>query len=395
MQSSVPVAIVGAGPYGLSLASHLRARGMEFKIFGKPMDSWKTQMPAGMKLKSEGFASSLSDAMDSFTLAAYCRENRLQYADIGIPVPIETFIDYGAEFQRRLVPDVDQREVANVKPLAGGFEVTLSDNEKLLADKVVVAVGVGYFPHMPKQLENLPTALVSHSSGHSNLQGFRGKEVTVVGAGSSAIDLAGLLNEAGASVRLVARCKSLSFHAPPEHGRRPLRERLRHPRSGLGIGWRSRLCNDMPLMFRTMPRQFRLGVVRSHLGPSGGWFSRDKINNGVATHLGAEMTHVTARGDKIFLRIKTDEREERELECDHIIAATGYRPDLSRLPFMSAEALASIHTVDRTPVLSSRFESSLRGLFFIGPVSANVFGPLMRFSCGNRFAARRVASHIA
>src|SRR5260370_23419970 len=95
------VAIIGAGPYGLSIAAHLRARGIECRIFGRPMDTWLTRMPKGMCLKSEGFASSLYDANLEFTLGTYCKRENLPYADIGLPVPLETFTKYGLEFQKR------------------------------------------------------------------------------------------------------------------------------------------------------------------------------------------------------------------------------------------------------------------------------------------------------
>ena len=51
------VAIVGAGPYGLSLAAHLTHLGPGLRVFGRPMDSWRRHMPKGMLLKSDGFAS--------------------------------------------------------------------------------------------------------------------------------------------------------------------------------------------------------------------------------------------------------------------------------------------------------------------------------------------------
>ena len=51
------VVIIGAGPYGLSVAAHLRAHGVAFRIFGAPLDSWRNHMPVGMMLKSDGFAS--------------------------------------------------------------------------------------------------------------------------------------------------------------------------------------------------------------------------------------------------------------------------------------------------------------------------------------------------
>jgi cation diffusion facilitator CzcD-associated flavoprotein CzcO len=62
------IVIVGAGPYGLSVAAHLRRHGLPFRIFGSPMQqSWRSNMPAGMFLKSEGRASSLSDPAGSYT----------------------------------------------------------------------------------------------------------------------------------------------------------------------------------------------------------------------------------------------------------------------------------------------------------------------------------------
>src|SRR5216683_218341 len=109
------VAIIGAGPYGLSIAAHLRARGVDFRIFGSPMHTWITQMPRGMRLKSEGFASSLYDPESSFTLGHYCRERGLPYADTGKPVPLEKFIDYGLEFQKRLVPELENKLIVSVE----------------------------------------------------------------------------------------------------------------------------------------------------------------------------------------------------------------------------------------------------------------------------------------
>ena len=73
------VAIIGAGPYGLSIAAHLRSLGIPFRIFGTPVDTWRRHMPAGMSLKSDGFASCLSDPDDKGTLEAYCAERGIPY----------------------------------------------------------------------------------------------------------------------------------------------------------------------------------------------------------------------------------------------------------------------------------------------------------------------------
>ena len=86
----------------------------------------------------------------------------------------------------------------------------------------------------------------------------------------------------------------------------------------------------------------------------------------------------------------------RSIDVDHVIAATGYRVDLSRIPFIERSSTeADMNNVEGTPVLNRHFESSVRGLFFIGAAAANSFGPLLRFAFGARFAAKRVASRLA
>src|SRR5260370_4671563 len=57
---SKTTAVIGAGPYGLSLAAHLRARSVPTQEFGQPLESWQA-IPDPSSLKSGGHASALSD----------------------------------------------------------------------------------------------------------------------------------------------------------------------------------------------------------------------------------------------------------------------------------------------------------------------------------------------
>src|ERR1700751_349834 len=209
------VVIVGAGPYGLSIAAHLAARRVPFRIFGSPMSAWSAQMPKGMRLKSEGFASSLADPDSQLTLRHYCQQHGLPYADTGHPVPLATFVSYGLAFQRKFVPNLEDKRVVSIEQSSAGFDLRLEDGEKVLARKVVIAVGITHFWHMPQVLTTIPKGLVSHSSAHSTLEYFDGRDVVVVGAGASALDLAALLREAGASVQLICRSSTIRFHDPP------------------------------------------------------------------------------------------------------------------------------------------------------------------------------------
>ena len=40
------VIVIGAGPFGLSISAHLRNRGVEHTIVGKPMDTWRNSYAA-------------------------------------------------------------------------------------------------------------------------------------------------------------------------------------------------------------------------------------------------------------------------------------------------------------------------------------------------------------
>jgi thioredoxin reductase len=394
-RETLDVAIVGAGPYGLSIAAHLRACGVNFRIFGQPMDSWLTQMPKGMLLKSDGFASNLYNPKGNFTLRQYCAENGIEYDDIRIPVRLETFAAYGLAFQERLVPEVEDKAVVAVDHSSDGFLLRLDDGERVAAHRVVLAVGITHFAHVPGELNHLPAEFMTHSSRHHDLEPFRGRSVCVVGGGASAIDLAGLLHELGVEVQLVARQPSLKFHGkPPADGLRSPWQRIRHPQSGIGPGLRSRFYTDAPIAFHYLPQGLRSEIVRTHLSPAGGWFAKDMVVGRVPILLGQTLGRAEIQEGRVRLHLRAVDGTEREIAADHVIAATGYRVDLGRLKFLSTELRAQLRAIESTPVLSSRFESSIAGLYFVGTAAANSFGPMMRFAFGAGFTARRVAKSL-
>jgi thioredoxin reductase len=390
---SVDTVIIGAGPYGLSIAAHLSKSSLTFRIFGSPMQSWRSHMPKGMLLKSEGFASSLDDPDSSFTLRHYCEEMNLPYDDIGTPVPLEVFSAYGLEFQKRLAPTLEQTDIASVRRTSEGFELATADGQIVHARTVIVATGITFFSYLPPFLVDLPGSHVSHSSQHHDLSSFRGKTVVVLGAGASAVDIAAILHEEGSQVQLVARRQGIGFHTKTKEPR-PLRQRLRNPRSGLGIGWRSRLCTDAPLLFHVMPQEFRFRTVRNLLGPAPGWFVRDKVVGKFPLHLGCKIQSVSIEDGKVHLKIAEKDGSNSELIADHVISATGYRVSIARMGFLDEGLRRRLQQVEDTPVLSSHFETSVPGLYMVGLASANSFGPLTRFAYGAKFTAKRISKHV-
>ena len=392
--TSVDVAVIGAGPYGLAVATHLRARGVGAQVIGRPMSSWRERMPRGMYLKSEGFASSIAAPLPGYALRQYCAELGTPYADIGAPVALDTFSEYGLWFARALVPNLIDAEVDHVRPLRERFEVTIEGGTTLVARSVVVACGFPRFRHTPPELEHLSPDRVSHSSDHADVSRFEGKDVVVVGAGQSALETAALLREHGANPTVVARRHAVSWNDPPETLPRSLRRRVRAPLTGLGTGWSSWVYCDLPFTVARLPAARRVRLASEVLGPAGAWWLRDRVVPRLPVLPGRTLIGAAADNGMVRLRFVAD-GEAHELEADHVIAATGYRVRLDRLRFLDEDLVARLQTVAGAPALTSSFESSVPGLYFVGMAAAHTFGPVMRFVCGTGFAARRVSRRLS
>jgi hypothetical protein len=392
MSQFVDVAIAGAGPYGLSIASHLRARGVDFRIFGQPMLSWQAQMPAGMLLKSEAFATDLSDPGGSFTLRRFLANQGSSDADEVKAVSLGSFVAYGLAFQRRFVPEVEDRTVRAIARVPDGFRLDFADGDSISAGRVLVAVGLSPFRNLPPELQGLPRDLVSHSADHGDLEGFHGRDVIVLGAGSSAVELATLLHESGARVQLVTRRPAIHFQPPPL--RRPLWRRALRPLSGIGYGWHSQLIAGAPQLFRLLPADLRLRGVAHYLSPAAGWFVKERFIGRVPHLAGYAIRSAETRGTEIELRLRRADGSDLSIRSEHVIAATGYRLELGRLGLLAEDLRRELRLFAGAPLLSASFESSIPGLHFVGPLSANCFGPAMRFVLGAEFTARCLGRHL-
>ncbi len=388
------VAVIGAGPYGLSIAAHLSGRGISHEIFGETMDTWSSHMPMGMCLKSEGFASNISDPAGECTLKRFCAEHGLEYGDVGVPVSLDTFERYGCCFQERFVPVLGRQAVERVRPTAGGFELRLSTGETLHARRVIVASGVQGYAHLPPKLRGLPLGTVVHSYDQLDPTQWTNLRVAVVGAGQSALDAAVLLHESGADVVVLARASSIVWNPDPVLGPRPLRARIRYPNSGLGNGLKMRIYASHPLVMHAAPTRQRLRIAYTALGPAGAWWLRPRFEGQVNAFLEHTIQAARMEGEEVRLRLQSPAGEE-ELTVARVLAGTGYRVDLHRLSFLDSALRARVATAASAPVLDRSFQSSVPGLYFVGYAAAGSFGPVMRFVYGADFTARQLARELA
>jgi len=379
------VAIIGAGPYGLSVAAHLRQAGVPVRVFGEPMSFWREHMPKGMRLRSPWRASHISDPAGALSLDVFASEHDAGQVE---QIPLEDFVAYGAWFQQSAVPDVDRRTVRCVEAKEQRFQLTLADGESVWADRVVVATGLANQDYRPPAFRGLPAALVSHACEHAAFEPFHGKHVAVVGRGQSACESAALLAEAGAEVELICRGEvrwlgATDGEAHMRSAALDLRELLAAP-SAVGpfpLSWLA----EWPTIVRHIPF------------PARDWFSRRCLKAGAAgwlkprfgaikRHEGRAIVGARAAGGRITLDLDNGLRS-----FDHVVLGTGYQVDISRLGFLSP-LLGEIARVDGSPLLRAGLESSVPKLHFAGSYAVKSFGPLMRFVAGAPYSARAIAN---
>jgi cation diffusion facilitator CzcD-associated flavoprotein CzcO len=248
--------VVGAGPYGLSTAAHLIARGLRVAVFGKTLELWRNHMPKGMLLRSDWWATNLSDPGRQYGFERFFRESKYRKC---FPVPREAFVDYGLWFQERAVPHVDETYVSSIQREGDHFVLTLEDDREVQS-AVVMAIGVYYYAHRPEEFGHLPRGLASHSCQHNDLRRFKGQQILVVGGGASGTDYAALLHEAGASVHVVTHRPILWF-GPDRTNERTIRERSLAPNNGIAPGWPNWILEHVPFFFNLFPRRPRTSTT--------------------------------------------------------------------------------------------------------------------------------------
>jgi thioredoxin reductase len=375
----------------LSIASQLRARDVDVRIFGPPMKFWRN-MPRSINLKSFAFATSLYVPERGHTFPEWCRARGLEDFE---PCSMASFASYGMWIQDRFVPDLTPLEVSRVAARGGGgFDLTLADGSGLCAKRVVFATGLSHFEHIPQQLSHLPRELVSHTCDLSDYSRFRGKEVVILGGGASAIEAGALVHEAGGRAQVLVREARVVIHGKLDPTR-SLYQRVRYPNSVIGPGIKNVVMQKVPLAVHFLPESRRVQLVRKYLGPAAPWWIRDRFDGHVPTHVRAVVSHADPAGGRVRLRVREEGRLERILEVDHVIAGTGYSPDVDRLAYLDESLRAQLQCVERAPRLSMRFESSVKGAYFVGPVAAMSFGPIFRFVAGAEYAAPALARHLA
>lgn len=386
MKASHAVVVVGAGPYGLSAAAHLNAKGVDIRVFGETMLFWDRNMPEGMCLRSPWEASQLSDPPRALTIDAFQTATGVR---VSRPIPLSRFVDYGRWFQSHAVPNLEPRKVADIEKDTTGFCVRLADGEVFRCGRVVVAAGIGPFAARPPQFAGIPRELGSHSSEQRDLTRFRGQRVVVIGGGQSALESAALLHECQADVEVLVRTSTVqwTWQRPWLHTFKPVGVVL-YAWPDVGPPLISHAV-ARPNLYRLFPRWIQDSWRAKSIRPNGVGWLKPRLRD-VTVSTGCAVLSATARGNRVELRLS----DGSDRLVDHVLMATGYRVDVRKYEFLSPSLVSALRLRDGHPILGRGFESSVPGLHFLGAPAMWSYGPLMRFVAGADFAARSVARSV-
>ncbi len=367
--------VVGAGPYGVAVAAHARERGIETTVVGRTMEFWTDHMPAGMFLRS-GLDWHL-DASATHTFEAFAEEKGITSAEVD-PVPVSVFCAYAAWFQRQKRVTVSEQLVSTIERDDGVFVAQLDDGSRISAARVVSAPGAQYFAQLPEW-----ASLVGRKGAHTvdavHFDDVAGARVLVVGGRQSAYEWAALLGEHGAE-----RVDIVHRHAVPQFDKVSWDFVNQYVEATVAVpGWWRSLSEGER---RTVERRFwevgRL-TLEWWLVPrlAGERFRRWPTTSVDAAEVAADGT----------VRVALSNGEQ--LRIDRVLFATGYRPDLSKVPYLRS-VLPDVERVDGFPVLDEWFRTSVPGLSIPGFAATRDFGPFFGFTKGCPTAARLVVEGV-
>lgn len=379
------VLIIGAGPYGLAAAAHLKARNIPAQIFGKPMEFWK-KMPASMSLKSTWASLNIADPKNTYTLHKFGQAHGIAPQD---PVALKTFLAYSQWYLEKADLNIDQTFVRLLAQDGKGFHAELEDGRTLKASRVLIATGVAPYPRIPAFARNLPLELVSHSQDHSDFEQFQGRQVVVVGRGQSAFESAALLAEAGAEVELIARGPLIWID------RRLYRyagfaKRIFYPPSDIGPAGISWLV-AFPQVFRRLSDQQRVVIDARCVRPAAAPWIRPRVEGKFTMTPEVSIQEAHEQGGRLALQLS----DGSSRLVDHVVLGTGYQPEVEKLSYIDPALRQQVRQRDGSPLLNQWFESSVPHLYFSGALAAYNFGPICRFVTGSFGPARQLARHAA
>lgn len=378
----IPLLIIGAGPFGLALAAYAKGHNIEHAIVGKPMDFWQSNMPANMYLRSD--CSWHFDPFNEATIERYLQTLNLVPADVE-PLALDFYLGYCHWFQQQKDINALPAWVEQLDYLPDPtphYRATLKDGRTLTATNVALALGFRYFKNIPDPYPTLiPPGRLAHTCDYVDLSKLKGERVLIIGGRQSAFEWAALIHEEGAAaVHMSYRHPTPTFTPSDWSWVPPLVDSMvENP------GWFRSLTTEE----KEQVNQRLWAEGRLKLEP---WLAKRITHDSIHLHPETQVVSCRELSGGAF---EVTLNEETTFNVDQIILATGYKVNVSQIPFLkNSNILTQLETRNGYPILDLHFQSNLPGLFFTSLCATQDFGPFFGFTVSVRTSAKLIGSAI-
>jgi thioredoxin reductase len=360
------VMIIGAGPYGISLAYELWRLKVPFVIAGQPFSLWFNHTLGSMSIRSDSHTSEIYTRQDVFNIKRYIKQKFPDRANelLKKRIPTTVFRDYLQDVLTRLPFPIERQKVLNVTKQGPFFVHTLEDGQEVISEASVVATGIENHRVIPDSLTSLSADRMMHSWQVADYEKMQNKHLLVVGAGQSAAECVAHLSGVN-QITWVMRMNPV-FYSEPINLPKPVFKFILY---------------GSPL-FYFVPQQ-----VKSLLGKK---FVETTITPDMKELWESDRTRIVY-ADVNDLKLYEDEGGKVKSGMlnpafDGVIAATGFLYRLDALHFIDKDLKLSIQVKNGIPIINYRFQTSIEKLYMVGGITETHYGPAQRFMMGARHA---------
>lgn len=377
LKTETNLLIIGAGPFGLSLAALASQLSIDHLIVGKPMEFWQNNMPKGMYLRSA--CDWHLDPLDIDTIESFLATQGKTSRDVE-PLSLEFYLSYVVWFRKKkeINPSPIYVRRLDYDYLSKRFTATTFAEEQILAKRVVVAPGFKHFAYIPDELKKrLPARRFEHTSSFVDFSAAENKRYLIVGGRQSAYEWAALLLEAGAKAVHISHRHDRPVFKPSDWS------------------WVNPLVDQMA----TNPSWFRqLSIAEKERIQERLWAEgRLKLEPWLGPRLMSDRVKVWPKtqvaeaveqpGGDVLVQLTNGE----SFTVDQIVLATGYRVEISKLPLLAnGNILGDLQRRNGFPVLDDHFQTSVPGLFITSMPATQDFGPFFGFTMAVRTSAKLI-----
>ena len=106
-------------------------------------------------------------------------------------------------------------------------------------------------------------------------------------------------------------------------------------------------------------------------------------------------TRVTACSEDSDGALALELDNGQRLAIDHVVLATGYRVNMSQVPFLTTgNVFSTLDLEDGFPVLDNQLQSSIPGLFITSLPATQDFGPFFAFTVAVKVSAKVIGKAL-